>query len=398
MAYFLINHKIIYEQNGTTASILKEDGLPDTVDTGKEAFIAVVDVEPKVISAPEDRPELKDAEINKHFSADYIIQDERIERNLFQVVGIKKDVLEEIYGTFSKQNVQILVPYALSIRAFLNSHQITLTNNCILFVDDYEDGVFLTSFDSLRFSKTRRINKAEPEEILKEIERSKKNYTQSFISEHGKEPVYIHISNNSEIIKALDNIKVNETEDNVYIHSKIPAIDGLKSAKFNMHFLLPEQVLKNKKLKRLKTNFVTLFISVSLIAAGGLFYGYTLFYKNLQSNKAQQLLSESIRLKNNLIETNKQTFQAQLKKTSLPQLSLINYHFFINLPNGYEIQNYGIKQIDPHTWIFEALIFITDPNEKIVAFNNFGVFKDRIIEYTTVNNKPGQHINLNLRT
>jgi len=394
MAYFIFDEKIYYENEGAYGSFSKEDGLPDSLKKIEDVCVSVVDVDIKVISAPENKPELKDIEINKHFDPDYVIQDERINRNLFQVVGINKNTVQEIYQLFKSKNIKVFVPYALSLRAYLNKIQINTQDKCLVFVDDYKDGVFITIFDQLKFTKTRRIVK--PIAIANEIIRTQQKFTQGYAQQYNKDPQFLFVCNNKEIADEIVASKV--TEAVIFIEDEYPALDGLRSAKFGMHFLLPVHTLKKRRIKEMKNWFVFSMASLVLFIFGIGFYAYTVLLKQSAQENLTNFQQQKKSIENKLELTNKETYRDQIKELTVPGFAQVNYQFLISLPAGYEVDYCHFKQVSSKKWIFEAVIYLIDKSQAIMPFPNYGIFKNREVEYIVIKDRPGQHIILEIGT
>ena len=83
------------------------------------------------LQRPKAQIEKKDSMLARKFGKlhpqnEYILQDEKIDDNIFQVIGIKTDKIREIYSLIPSDKVKVFIPYAIAIRNFLINKNVEL--------------------------------------------------------------------------------------------------------------------------------------------------------------------------------------------------------------------------------------------------------------------------------
>ena len=175
MNYLIFNNDIIISNGKTIKRIDKGKGFDGILDPTEEVSLCVVDVDVLIAAAVENPIEKKDSLLVRKFKElyhheAYIIQDEKIDNNLFQIIGIKEQKVRDIYSLIPPQKVRSFIPYGIALRNVLVNGRIDL-NKTVVFVDDMGGERLLTVFDGLKFSRTRVIVN-NGEDILPEIKRS----------------------------------------------------------------------------------------------------------------------------------------------------------------------------------------------------------------------------------
>lgn len=159
MNYFLFNNHILFSDGSKLSSLEKTNTV---LSSRGPARACVLDVDLMIASSVEEPIEKKDSILVRKFNEiyqheAYLIQDERIDHHLFQVMGIKEQKIREIYSLISPDSIEVLVPYGLALRQCLVANQIDLDQS-IVFIEELGEERFLTVFDGLIFSRTRIIH------------------------------------------------------------------------------------------------------------------------------------------------------------------------------------------------------------------------------------------------
>ncbi len=113
MNYLLFYKEILISDGHNVHRIDKSIDPKDILGSVEEANICVVDVDLLIAPAVENPIEKKDSILVRKFNEyyqheEYLIQDERIDNNLFQVIGIKEQKVREIYSWIPSYKVRIL--------------------------------------------------------------------------------------------------------------------------------------------------------------------------------------------------------------------------------------------------------------------------------------------------
>ena len=213
------------------------------------ASVCVVDVDVIVASAVEQPIEKKDSILVRKFKElyqheTYIIQDEKIDTNLFQVIGIKEPKVREVYSLIPSDRIETFIPYGIAVRNTLMNEKVNL-NKTVVFVDDLGIERLLTVFDGLKFSRTRVIGN-DGEDILPEIKRSQIDFFK-------KNEEYLNKKNTDFLIVVNNEVLAKEIGRNAdklpveYLDVKYPAFEGLKEPNTQIKYRLPEEIIKEEK-------------------------------------------------------------------------------------------------------------------------------------------------------
>jgi len=147
MHYLLFNNEIFFSDGNVVRKLAKGPGLKAELDSGEEKVrVCCVDVDVLIAAAVEYPVEKKDSILVRKFRElyqhePYIIQDERIDTNLFQVIGIKEQKVREVYAFIAPERVETFIPYGIALRHTLINTMIDL-NKTVVFVDDLGKGLY----------------------------------------------------------------------------------------------------------------------------------------------------------------------------------------------------------------------------------------------------------------
>jgi len=320
----------------------------------------------------------------------YIIQDEKIDKNLFQVIGIKEHKVREVYELIPSDRVESFIPYGIALRNPLINKKIDL-NKTIVFVDDLGIERLLTVFDGFKFSRTR-VMANNGEDILPEIKRSQIDFhkkTEEFLNKNATD--FTVITNNqdlaNEISKNDDKIQVK------YFDIAYPALEGLKETDDSIIYRLPEGSIKQRKEIELKNKLRTTVLSLCLVVIG-VFYSLVnwlgLGMVKHQYEKAEQV-HELLEGKIEILD--KEIYRGDLKahKTlnfAYPYISMLDI-----IPSSYTVHSF--KFYKTGRWNVEMDLFVDEDGilEEIPKVN---ILKNVEIKDIFVNNQPGKHLRLTI--
>ena len=263
MNYLIFDEDIYYDLDGKTGVVSKDKmrdifgGLP------KDAAVAVIDTLQKQVAAPEKFSFQKDEVIASSFTGEYLTQSEKIAENLFQVIAIEKPKVAQVYKHLGFENVRLVVPYGIALREFLKTNNIASDKKRIVFLDYLGDQVLLTIFNKQVFTTPRRLSKI-LKQVSRELMRSQENYRSQ--NKADAQINFLIATNSQEIIDEIVSSGL-ETKDNIiFIQDSFPALSGLKQGKFSMHYLLPEQFIRLRKLKEAKKRVFNLGVMLGILA------------------------------------------------------------------------------------------------------------------------------------
>ena len=191
MNYFIFNNSIIMSDGEKVEQIEKNASSDQYKFPLDKASVCVVDVDIAFLFAAGDQDLIDKTlvrEFEKLYTGEYVLQDERVDNNLFQTMGIKEQKVREVYSFIPPEKVVSFVPYGIALRNVLARKNIGV-NKPVVFVDDLGKERLLTAFDGVKFSKTRVIV-GSGENILSEIKRSQIDFykkTENFLNKKSGE-------------------------------------------------------------------------------------------------------------------------------------------------------------------------------------------------------------------
>ena len=399
MNYLLFNN-IIYLSDGIKGErIEKADQLKEELESIDALSICVVDVDVELASAPEDQIEKKDTMLARKFSKlhpknEYILQDEKIGDNIFQVIGIKAEKIREIYSLVPSSKVMVFIPYAIAIRNFLINKNIDLEKG-IVFIDDVCDEKFITVFSGFKFSVTRTVVTNDIENILPEIKRSQIGFSKK-IEEFdswrldnltvltNSQRIATHLSGNKQ------NIKIE------YIEAEYPSIEGLKGIKDSdnlVRFLLPEEINGRKRKQELRQKAVSFAVSILIFGVG---LGITLFNKvklTWANGEYARLNQDHQILEKKLADLDTKTYREDLRRQKFlnyatPYLKILNI-----LPSSYDVYSFRFYQTDH--WMLEAFVYSKE-KEAFEEIPRVSLLKNAAIKDYLIKDRPGKRMVVDL--
>ena len=396
MNYFLFNNEIYVSDGVKVDRIEKGSNLGYLFDQSKEAHVCVVDIDVLIASASESALDKKDGILARKFSesyqGEYVLQDEKIDRNIFQVIGIKSEKVKEVYSLIFSEKIVSFVPYALAVRNFLSRQRISV-NKYVVFLDDLGNEKLITVFEGFKFSRTRTIFSNTAEQILSEIKRSAINFEKKLADQKDKNAEgYIILTNN----KTLGN-EIREIEKDLiieYLDSICPAFEGLKIGGFDLKYILPEEIVKKRRGEELKKRTRCLSIAALILILGALFYFYNQISFALAKNSFKQEQIRKFHLQEDLNKLDPVVYQYVLNQQKRINYSLVYQDISNSLPISYKTSSFSFYHKD-NNWSFEEYLYTPDDElyDNILAV---GALKGAQIKDFLVNNRPGKYLRIEL--
>ncbi len=405
MNYLLFNNEIFISNGQVIKKIIKGPGLKDELDSRfrgndkeiEKARLCYVDVDVMIASAPQDYLDKKDSILAQKFvtvySNEYITLDEKIDSNIFQVIGIKAEKVKEIYSLISSSKVDAFVPYAIAIRSFLVNKQTDMTR-LIVFVDDLGNEKLMTVFDGLKFSRTRTIYTGNAQDILPDIKRSYIDFNKKlgeFASNKATGDFEIIINNKQmgEDIKLLEPGLAVE-----FLDCRYPALEGLKFIDSQIKYRIHEEIILERKKKEMRSRLMYLIISISICSAGALFFGFNQIAHSFLSRDFEGEKLKNARLKDALNKIDQHIYQDSLKKLKNLNYSSVFFEVSGLLPSTYEISSFKFFGHEKH-WIFDTYIFAQD-DQFYDEIPRIKILKNAEIKDFFIKNRPGKYLKVTL--
>ena len=380
--------------DGDTVQRIEKHHDPEQMKLALDnASVCVVDVN-VLIAAAAGTQEQIDSILVRKFKALYqhephVIQDEEIDNNTYQVIGISEKKVKEVYSLIPPDRVKVFIPYAIALRNTLETNNVKLDKS-VVFIDDLESERLLTVFNGKKFSTTRVITHSE--NIVSEILRSQIDFNKK-ISDFGgdKNKEYVIVVNSK---KLVDEIKKNDNSLSVeLLDVQYPAIEGLKEPGTNIKYTLPEENYKKKRVIELRKKAVSFATSIAIVAIG---LGYFLFSKveliaaNNQLLVAQQ---EQDRLGAEQAKIDQETYRSDLKVHSTLNFGIVYQSIVDDIPASYKVQSFKFTKND--NWSIEMTL-VSDVGGAFEQILPVDQLKNAQINDVFVNNLPGKHLRLSL--
>ena len=393
MNYLIFDNDIYYETKDSSGIAPKDKIDASFLSPERDFSVAVIDSLQKKIAAPEKLDSKKDDIIASSFTGDYITQSEKIGRNLFQVTAIEKSKLSEIYKRLGFENVRLVVPYGVALREFLKSNNLFGQNKRIVFLDYMGNQVLLTIFNNELFTTPRRLSVA-TRRVVSEITRSQENY-KALNKEEG-EVKFLIATNSQEIMEEIVSTGLDSKENIVYFPEKYPALKGLRQGKFSMHYMLPEEFIRLRKLQTFKRRAASIGM---MLAALGLVL--LLFIGSFSVNRNALIQLKDLRLEEaSLGEALKSAYRAKYKDMLRSKKKIdIPYYvgsFITALPSEYKVESIIIRGNSGGPYRFDAVVSCETKDNPIIGLTLPHLFRKARMENVLIKKCPGVRVVLDI--
>ena len=393
MKYLLFNNDILFSDGTNVRRLDKNDNLKGIMGTIEEASLCVVDVDVLIAAAVENPIEKKDSILVRKFKElyqheAYIIQDEKIDNNLFQVIGIKEQRVREVYSFIPPQKVGSFVPYGIALRNTLVKSGIDLSKT-LVFVDDLGKERLLTVYNGLKFSRTRVIAH-NGEDILPEIKRSQIDFfkkNEEYINKENKN--FIIVVNNQTLA-----YEISQNEEKLpveYLDIAYPALEGLKEINPQISYRLPEEILKKRKEIELRNKITTGILSVIIVALGLFCFLFNKIELGVISDKCDLDRQIKERLDESLSLLDREIYREDLKRQKRLNFGISYLAVLDLIPTSYEVNSF--KFIKSDHWNLEMSLSAVDGGT-FDPIPKTRILKSADIKDIFVNNQPGKSLKI----
>jgi len=395
MKYLMFNKDVLIGDGQYAHWIEKGEVSREILGSQEEAIICVVDVDLLIAASVEDPIEKKDSILVRKFKEfyqheAYVIQDEKIENNLFQVMGIKEQKVREIFSIIPSNKVTNFIPYGIALRNTLIEQKIDFTKT-IVFLDDLGPERLLTVFDGLKFSRTRVIDNSN-EDILSEIKRSKIDFfkkNEEFIN--AKKTEFIIVLNSQvlaeEISNSTEKLKVQ------YLNIKYPALEGLRISNAQFKYRLPEEIIKERNESNLRKKRKTWVLSVVGFLIGLSFFLYYSVESNIVNDQYHLIKFAHLRLDEQIRTLDKGIYRSDLSSHKSLNYGISYLEVLEAIPVNYLIKTF--KFYKTNKWRLEITL-LSDGKGLLEPIPRATILKDAEIKDIFVNNQPGKLLRLTL--
>ncbi|MBI3601274.1 MAG: hypothetical protein HY209_00025 [Candidatus Omnitrophica bacterium] len=397
MFHVLVDDWLYMDIDGKSGIYGRQETGRDLKSKIKTVSAAFLDYQTKIISLADQRSVYQEALVNAAFDGDYIIAQERLSADSIQVIGAKKDKIEEIYRYFKDIRVESLVPYAVAIRAFLKSKGLLDSGTCVIFLDDLKNQAVATFFEGMYFSSPRRISMRDVGYMISEIKRSWQNFLSERSNQNQSSDVpFVLVSNNQQWLSAFVQQGFLSEENIIHVNVDFAVLQGLKSAKFTMHFALAKEILKQKKRQLWKIRLKVLVASSFLILSGLSLYITAKVFEHKALAQYQYLQKQENQCKQRLEMLYQQKFLSLLRQNRPIDYAKVYYDFVRSTPVDYLIDSIQFQKDINGIWQFEGVIYPEDEHTAPADFQRQLSFVKAKVSFIVSNKFLGQQIDLNV--
>jgi len=393
MNYLIFDNDLYYDLAGKIGIAPKSEAQAILKGSSMEVSVALIDTLQKQVAAPEKSSSRKDEVIASSFTGGYLTQSERIAENLFQVIAVEKEKINQVYKCLGSENVRLVVPYAVALREFLENSKLLGGEKRVVFLDHLGDQVLLTIFNKKVFTAPRRLSNVLTQ-ITRELVRSQEGYRSQNKTEAGIS--FLVVTNSQEIIDEIVSNGLETKENIVFVEEHYPALSGLKIGGFSMHYMLPEQFIRLRKIKEAKKRILRLGIMLGVLAVF-----LVLVLGSMGMNKKTEVYSGKLRhlqeyKSGQLRQAYREKYQDILRREKKINFPDYLNSFLKTLPAACRAESISIRRVSGGCYRFEAIASQEAKDEPFTRMNLSGVFKQAKTENILVKDNPGLKVTLDI--
>ncbi len=398
MAYTLIDDWVYIDVDGELGVYGLEELDRNLKSRIKDLDVAFLDYQTRLVSFSDERSlAAKEDFINSVFDESYFLAQERVSDNTFQVIGAKKNRIEEIYRYCTGVHIDKFVPYGLALRAFLKSKGLLDSYPCIAYLDDLRNQTVLTFFEGGCFSSSRKIGMKDTSYMISEIKRSWQNYLLERSSQGQSCDIsFVLISNNQEWLSSFVRQGFLLEENTVHMNVPFAVLEGLRQAKFAIRFSPAQEILKQKKSQLWRKRLGTWVLSMILVLCGGLSYMTVQFLDNKVKKQNQIFQKQADFLKVQLNSVYQDRFLSILSQGEPIEYSKVYYDFLKSLPAGYLIDSIGFQEDSKNHWSFQGEVYLENQYVNQEKFKYLSLFSQAKVFSIVLRKALGQRVVLNI--
>ena len=388
MVHVLFDDWLYLDIDGRFETCGREEAARHYKSRVKDVRAAFIDCEVKRVTQPL---------LGSAFSSEHITQHERIGTDIYQVIGALKGDVERVHHYFKPVSVGSLVPYPAAIRAFLNGRGLLPADKAVIFLDDLRTQAVLTIVEGMRVSTPRRISMRDTAYMASEIQRNQKNYISQ--KEEGvvsRDVPFICVSNNREWLSALCGQGVFDQKDIIHADHPCPALEGLRNARFTLHFALPGDVLKQRRNRTIAGYLKVIALSAGMAALGAGFWVSAASRQRDVVAQLNDLRQEERHVHDELSAIDQKKFTTFLKQGNTVDYARVYHEFVSGVPRNYFVREFRMSRTGDARLRFTGIIGPQEDNAIEQKFEGLGFFQNAVIEPLIVQGRLGQRITLTM--
>ncbi len=395
MVYVLADERMYMDIEGQTGMYTREEMQNQIKSRVKAVTVAFIDCETKVFSFTVHESKYKEELIEATFSQDYLVQEERLSASQVQIIAVPREKIEDIYRYFNPISVQCLVPYPIGLRAFLKAHTLLPAEKAVIFLEDLKIQAVMTIFEGTHFTAPRRMNSQDLRSMASEIVRSQQNFLFQRMAAAEKKPLsFLLVSNNRSWLESLIEQDLVRQEDAIFVRDPYPILEGLKTAKFGIHFRLPQEIAQQakKSIVRQRLQRVSILL-VAALASGGLYTAACIYSKEVLS-RHNDLVERKEEAVKQLQILHQRKILTQFKKRQEPAYERFYFDFISNIPFNYRLKEFNIRPLGSQQWLFTGDVFPVAEHALLEDYHRQGLFAKAILTTIESHKESGQRVEL----
>jgi len=286
-----------------------------------------------------------------------------------------------------------VVPYAAALREFLRNNNISGEKARIIFLDHLGNQVLLTIFNKEAFTTPRPLSIV-LWQITRELLRSRENYRAQ--NKLGAETGFQIVTNSKEIADEIVSNGLETKENIIFLQDRYPALTGLKQGRFSMHYMLPEQFIRLRRIKEARKRVSCFLVMLGILAAAVVMFLGALGLNKAASARLKNLQIEEASCDEALKRAYREKYQDILrhgKKVNFPYLMGV---FIESMPSGYTLESAVIQCSPGGRYSFEAIVFLEAKSEPFAGMRLNAAFRHARIENILLKDNPGLRVALDI--
>jgi len=209
------------------------------------------------------------------------------------------------------------------------------------------------------------------------------------INKEEKDIKFLLVTNSKEVMEEIVSTGLDSKENIVYLAEKYPAVRALCEGKFSMHYMLPEEFIRLRKLETLKRRmkalgmmFTALAIMLAMLLVS---FGVN---RNL-SIRLKDLRIEETSLNEALTSSYRAKYKDILRSGNMVDISRYAVSFIVWLPSEYKVESISVKKDPKGSYSFEAILSSQTKDNPLSGFGLPRIFRKAKVENVLIKNRPG---------
>ena len=346
--------------------------------------IATIKTTPRIFESDSIDPEELERTALQTLPENYTICYEKIDKTSYQVFGIENSLLEGIKKIIDPERIDLLIPYQVVIRDYLERNNISLEEYTI-FLDDIGDSILFSVLHNKNVSPVRSLTR---ETFSREFTAGQ----QDFISMERlpSSTKFKVITNSEEVRNNLLQEKIADEDTITLVEDSCPTFKGLKAGRRDVEFVLPEQILRKQKeaKKKQSIRFTGITGGIAIVSILLLLQGYYNYHRTKKT--IAQLKITKATQSSQLEKFYQATYRGIIKKQQQEYLVPALEKFFRYIPILSDIESINIKREGDNIMV---CAYVQEKEDMPLSINKLKeVFPTALVENTSIKGVPAIQI------